>query len=318
MRVDDNLEESGCRGDSPYQERERRISSLALRYRSGDRAVLGELYAELEPLIRSFLRPHLSAPRSLPIGVEPEDLWQEAHVALAETALEWRPERLDNFVPYFSRSFPWRIDHYLRRQMPPRRTARFQLISVPHDSLMESMEGMVGPDGRDWDDALACSELLSSLPPQYARIVRLHFYHGLSFAEVAEATGISRSAAHEAFGRALSLLRSAIAEPAAPGLDSMTRPSADGRNGADGALLRRCVEVMHRLAPSGSPLPGRDALCRQAGLTVREYRRIMARLDAGGCVVGRRRGSPGSLASGSVDETMRKLEETGHQELRTR
>jgi len=105
-------------GDRGEQEREERISRLALRYRSGDRAALGDLYAAVEPLVHHFLRAHLSDPRSLPCGVEPADLYQQAYVALADTALEWHSERRDNFMPYFFHSFPWRIDHYLKTQTP--------------------------------------------------------------------------------------------------------------------------------------------------------------------------------------------------------
>lgn len=295
------------RGAEDQREREERVSLLALRYRSGDRAALGELYTELEPLVRRFLRPHLSAPRSLPLGMEVEDLYQQAYVALAEAVLEWEPDRRDNFVPYFLRSFPWRIDRYLRSQTPSRRTRRFQLRSVPHDTLVEQMAGVAGPDGRDWDDVLGCAELVRGLPRLYGQVVSLHLYRGLSFAEVAETVGISRSAAHEAFGRAISLARSSLAGPP---VSSREGPRARSRHphGVAPSALRRCVEAMHRLAPGAAPLPGREALCRAAGLTWREYGEIMARLCARGCVVGRRRGYPGSLAYTSPADTLRQLE----------
>lgn len=291
------------------REREERVSSLALRYRSGERAVLGELYAELEPLVHFFLRPHLSASRPLPLGVEAEDLYQQAYVALAEAALDWEPHRLDSFVPYFAGSFPWRIHRYLRKQTPWRRTARFQLRSMPHDVLMEQVADVAGADGRDWDDVLACTELLAELPKPYHRVIRLYLYHGLSFAEVGRAVGISRSAAHEAFGRALSLLRSSVAGPvAADPRQGGVRSAARSEDSVYPALVRRCVEAMHRLAPEGAPLPGRDLLCRAAGVTPREYRQVAEMLRVAGCLVGRRRGSAGSLACASAADTLRKLE----------
>ena len=191
-------------------EGEMRISSLAMRYRSGERPVLGELYAGLEPFIHSILRQHAQGPRSLPPGVDPEDLYQQAYVVLAELALDWQPARRDNFVPYFLRSFPWRIDHYLRSQTPSRRTARFQLLSAPHDQLMERIAGNPGSDGRDWDAVLVCSELLDSIPESYRQVVRLHIFQGLPFAQVGKRMGIGHSAAHEAFGRAITLLRSML------------------------------------------------------------------------------------------------------------
>lgn len=287
--------------------REEMVSLLALRYRSGDRTALGELYSELEPFVRGFLRRHLSAPRPLPPGLEAGDLYQQAYVALAEAALEWEPDRRDNFMPYFLRSFPWRIDRYLRSQTPSRRTARFQLRSMPHDLLMEQMAGAPGIDGREWDDALVCQELMRGLPRLYGRVVRLHLYHDLPFAKVAEALGISRSAAHEAFGRAISLSRSLLAGPPPNPEGDRTEAPSHRRSDVDPTLLRRCVEALHRLAPRGAPLPGRELLCREAGLTWPEYREIMARLRARGCLVGRRRGSAGSLACATSAETLRRL-----------
>jgi len=283
------------------------ISRLALRYRSGDRSALGELFSRLEAAVWGVLWRHLSPPRSLPPGMDPEDLSQQAYVALAEAVLEWDAERHDNFMPYFLRSFPWRIDRYLRSQTPSRRSARFRLYSVSHDLLMERMAGVRGIDGREWDDALVCGEVMQGLPRLYGRVVSLHLHQGLSFAEVGEALGISRSAAHEAFGRAIALSKSLLAEPPAHEGRRSVAPSCRGDT-VTPELLRRCVEILHRLAPDGAPLPGRDLLCREAGLTWRQYAGIMARLRACGCLVGRRRGSPGSLACATPDETMRRLQ----------
>jgi RNA polymerase sigma factor (sigma-70 family) len=303
----ERAEEYEARGQ---REREEAASRLALRYHSGDRAALGELYAALEPLIRHFLRAHLSVPRSLSCGVEAADLHQQSYVALADTALEWDPERRDNFMPYFYHSFPWRMERYVRTQSPTRRTSRIQLFSLPHDLLVERMDGMAGPDGRDWDGALACAELMGELPGPYARVVRLHLFHGLSFAEVGAALGIGRSAAHESFGRAMALLRSRVEEEWGQNGKVGHEPTISPKGGGVGAL-RRCVEVMHRLAPGNSLLPGRATVCDAAGLTGREYRGIMERLCARGCVVGRRPGSPGSLACARPEETLRRLRSDG-------
>ena len=83
------------------------------------------------------------------------------------------------------------------------------------------------------------------------------------------------------------------------------------RDGLAPDSLRRCVEAIHRLAPGGALLPGREAVRRAAGLTWREYRQIMVRLMASGCLVDRRRGSAGRLACASPGETMRRLGEQG-------
>ncbi len=308
MRVEIRQGETGVAQDRAQREREEGISRLALRYRSGDRAALGELHAALEPAIRAFLRPHLIACRSLPPGVEPEDLFQQSYVALAEAALEWEADQHDNFVPYFLRSFPWRIDRYLRSQTPSRRSTRLRLYSVPHDLLMEQIGDRAGMDGRDWDEVLGCAEVLRGLPRPHSQVVRLHLYHGLPFAEVGRVLGISRSSAHELFGRAIPLMRSMLAGP--PAGSKVADGASRVRTGVSPDSLRRCVEVLHMLSTDNAQLPGRELLCREAGLTWREHKEIMSRLSARGCVVGRRRGYPGSLACGSPAETMRRLEDS--------
>lgn len=288
-------------------EKEVRITSLALRYRQGERGALGELHAELEPWIRSFLRHQLSGRDSLPPGLEAEDLYQQSYVALAEAALDWEPGRRDSFMPYFLSSFPWRIDRYLRCQRPLRRTAHFQFRSMPHDELVSRAAGIAGSDGREWDEILGCAELAGELSALDGRVVSLHLHHGLSFAEVGEALGISRSAAHRSFARGISRLRALLGVPAASEGGRRGRPRKSPWDEPSGPL-RRCIVALHRLASGGASLPGSGALCQAAGLTRREYREIMAGLCALGCVVDRGQGRAGRLACDNISETMGMLE----------
>ena len=192
------------------RERERRISALALRYRNGDLDVLGELYAELAPFIVGAIRQHHTGPNMLPPAISPEDLYQQAYVELAEAIHEWDPDRRANFVPYFLRAFPWRIDHYLRSQTPARRTDRFQVVSAPHDQLMWQLAGRPGADGRDWESSLAWTELLGRLPELGRQVIQLHVFYGLSFAQVAAKMGIGRSTVYDAFKRAMMSMRSML------------------------------------------------------------------------------------------------------------
>lgn len=201
-------------GDDGRAAREWRVSMLALRYRSGDPGALGELYEALRGAIVAAIRPHATEPWRLPAGVETEDLYQQAYVELAELVRDWDPNRRANFVPYFLRSFPWRIDHYLRSQSSARRTALHRVVSTPHDLLMERIERSGDQDGRDWDDAIASGEMLRRLPERCRRVVQLHLIQGLPFVEVARIMGIGRSTAHDAYKRAMMLLRR-MAEPSA-------------------------------------------------------------------------------------------------------
>jgi RNA polymerase sigma factor (sigma-70 family) len=188
-------------------EKDGRIASLALRYQRGERKLLGELYRELEISIHCILRTLISGGVPLPPSMEAEDLYQQSYVALAEIVLKWKPDRNSNFTAYFLASFPWRMGRYLRMQSPTRRTSRIQLHSVPHDQLLERLADVQGADGREWDGALGCAELLEELHGLDCRIVRLHLFHGLPFAQVSKIVGISRSEAHRRYGKAILRLR---------------------------------------------------------------------------------------------------------------
>lgn len=198
-------------------EKDGRVTSLALRYRLGERETLGELYGELETSIRHFIRTILNGRNPLPPGLDVEDLYQQSYVTLAEIVLMWDPDRNDNFIAYFLASFPWRMGRYLRMQSPTQRAARIQLYSVPHDCLVEQMAACQGVDGREWDDLLGVDELLAELPRLDAQVVRLHLYHGLSFAQVSVMLGVSRSEAHRRYGRAIARLRALLDAPITDG-----------------------------------------------------------------------------------------------------
>lgn len=211
-------------------EKDGRVASLALRYRLGEREALGELYDELKASIHSALQSLLLERSPLPPGLETEDLYQQSYVALAEIVLDWKPDQNDNFIAYFLSSFPWRMDRYLRTLTPSRRASRIQLYSVPHDDLVERMVGTRGVDGREWDDVLGCAELISGLSGLDGRVVRLHLYHGLSFAQVSKILGISRSESHRIYGRAILRLRALLDAPDTASNGRRGRPKNAGRS----------------------------------------------------------------------------------------
>ncbi len=208
MACPDEVERPG--GHRADLEREIRISALALRYRSGERAVLGDLYAELAPAIFGAIRPYVAGASRLPIGIELADLFQQAYVELAGAVHDWDPARSANFLPYFLRSFPWRIRHYVRSQTPGRQASSCRFLSAPHDLLMLWLGARPGHDGRDWDGALASEEMLRGLPSLQQQVVRLRVLGGFSFAEIGRRIGVGRSTAHETFQRAIMSLRSTL------------------------------------------------------------------------------------------------------------
>ena len=65
-------------------------------------------------------------------------------------------------------------------------------------------------------DADAATAALQSLPLEQREIIIAHLWGGLTFAEIAELTGISSSSAHRLYLSGLSELRKALGEPCNP------------------------------------------------------------------------------------------------------
>jgi RNA polymerase sigma-70 factor (ECF subfamily) len=72
---------------------------------------------------------------------------------------------------------------------------------------------MVPPKGQDQTEARdSLRWALGALGPEYREVVELHWFAGLSFEEVAEVMGITRSTAKVRAHRAYSRLRQVLSE----------------------------------------------------------------------------------------------------------
>lgn len=207
-------------GHSPVLWAERpEADRLAIAYQRGETWALEPLYENVRPIIAFELGVARSRARSLglPLPLEHADLQQQAWVALAHLATLWRPD-LGAFGAYVRAALPWMLAGYTRQQSHARRSARVQVLSVPHELAAEWAGRTADADGRLWADSLAIAELLTALAPRERAVLLLVGIQRYRVADVARRLGISAVAASAALRRARSAMREGLAatDAAAP------------------------------------------------------------------------------------------------------
>lgn len=127
-----------------------------------------------------------------PHGLIAEEAVQEAFLALAsqseipESPLAWLVRVARNYV-------------FQQYRSNARRTRREQVYR-PAGSWFQRDESLAL-------DAQEAAEALSKLPNEQAEIVMMHLWGELSFAQIAETLGSSRSSVHRKYTAAMELLR---------------------------------------------------------------------------------------------------------------
>jgi DNA-directed RNA polymerase specialized sigma24 family protein len=183
------------------------INRLARRYQNGDRAALAGLHAAVAPVLRSALRR--SVWRGLPGALQLADLDQQSWLILATLAERWEPRQGVDFAAYVGCTFPWALARYLRSQSPERRAQGCQVFSRAHERVVAALEEAADTDGRDWDEALYCGELLREIEPRARAALWLHAVECRSFSDVAEQLGVPRGTAYDLYCRAIATARRA-------------------------------------------------------------------------------------------------------------
>jgi len=140
------------------------------------------LYHELHAVARRRLR-------GLPSGVtlSTTTLLHEAYLSLAGNDQLQFPDR-SRFLSYASRAMRGLIIDYARRRSAAKRGGEFRLLPL------EASDAPEGPPGPDPDELRALGSALDELAlvdPPLAELVDLHFFCGLTFAEIASMRGIS-------------------------------------------------------------------------------------------------------------------------------
>jgi len=176
-------------------------AALVVRYQAGDTEALARLHGRLDHAIASFLRRYRLS--DLPAPVSPHDLTQQSWIILAEIATRWRPR--GSFLAYFFRSFPREVQRYVQRARPTQRTRQAQLVTLPHDDLIDQADRLEG-EGGPTEAAVLWRIELASLSPRLRAAFLLRSVDGCDFLTIGRALGVSRATAHRLYRSALAQL----------------------------------------------------------------------------------------------------------------
>ena len=271
-----------------------RASQRALEYRGGRREALEALHREVEPLLHLALNRYRRA-GSLPLALSFDDLVQESWIMLAELARRWDPQQ-GSFGAYTRVAFAWKLARHVKKHSSARRSQTLVVTSIGHDRATELQDARVGVNGADWAGALACMEMLETLPLLERQALVLHLVHGRTLNDVAHRLGRSRSTIQR-------LLNRARRQAEIWQRDEIPAPAPVSH----GAPIERLVTTLHKLARPDGAIPGRARICAASGLSQISYGRLMLQLARAGCIVERTPRTPGRLAHPTPRATLGRL-----------
>lgn len=286
-------------------------SNLARAFQAGDRTVLAALHQSLRPLIATALGRYRgrrgAEQRALPAALECDDLAQQSWLILAALAERWRPGG-GSFGGYFRVSFPWALDHYVRRHSPSRRARGVLVLGAERPDVQEQLDLRAGADGREWDGELAWSELLEPLADHERAVLLLHLAEQKTFTVVAQALRLTRPAAFRLYQRALKRVRGSSVRVGQRTVrldaDSLHPSRSDATGFAREGDLLELVRALHAAARPARRLPGRAWLMNRTGLSEKRITRFLALLVEAGCIRDRGPRRTGRLVHASPDETL--------------
>jgi RNA polymerase sigma factor (sigma-70 family) len=259
--------------------------ALVQRYQQGETTALEILHEQLEPIIHATLRGYRDA--ELPSTLTLQDVKQQCWVILAEIAARWRPQ--GSFLAYFFKCFPRAVQRYVEGTRPNRRTRLVQVLSLPHDELLNRLAEQA-PSTPSPTDPTAWPSALGQLPPNQRSAFVLRVTEGKSFAAIAQEVGLSESSARRLYYQALEYLRDAtVADPA--------------RAGGEPDLVR-LVRALHAGVDSRGVLPGRERVLKTTGFTRARYLELLGQLVEAGAVVPRGPRTGGRLVEATPEQTL--------------
>jgi RNA polymerase sigma factor (sigma-70 family) len=180
--------------------RERTDEELMQAYVAGDRHAFEELFARYAPRISRLMR------RSVAVA-DADDLVQQTFLQLHRARRDFRAD---------ARVRPWlyTIAYNLQRQYFRRRGRKPE--TAVEGPLMDA--GQRPAEAAIYDGQLRSA--LDTLPASQREAIVLHWFEGLSYAEVAQVVGAKVSAvrvrAHRGYGRLRELLGDGVTDPTAP------------------------------------------------------------------------------------------------------
>lgn len=161
------------------------VTGLLQRWRGGERAALDALLPIVYAELRRVADAHLRRERAPPLSLQATALVHEAYLKLAGgAAVEWQDRT--HFLAVAARMMRQiLVDHARRRDAGKRDGGERVTLSA-----------LDAHDPRQMVDLLALDQALDSLEAldeRKARVVEMHIFAGLDFAEIGEVLGLSRA-----------------------------------------------------------------------------------------------------------------------------
>lgn len=185
---------------------------------------MGELWEQMERLVKWKAHRIMMATDGLPgRGVEFEDLYHSGYLALVEAVKTYDPTTgafSTWFMWYLKTAFAVAGGYRTRKgQNEPLNNAVSLDTPLSDDSDSDTMlEVVADPKGQnpmqDIEEAIfqqqlqeTMKELLATMPEQYGEVLRLRYYEGQTYAEVAEVQGITPEQARQTESKGIRRLR---------------------------------------------------------------------------------------------------------------
>jgi RNA polymerase sigma-70 factor (ECF subfamily) len=184
------------------------------RVRDGDREALAELFAYYQPRLRQMVRLRMDA--RLGQRLDPSDVLQETYLDAARQVEGYLRQPRVAFYIWLRGLARERLANLHRRHLGARCRAAGRELSLPAASSLLLAKQIVDPGSRP-SQALVKEELrqrvqraLGSLAAADREVLLMRHFEGLNNGEVAEAMGLTDSAATMRYGRALFRLKETL------------------------------------------------------------------------------------------------------------
>jgi RNA polymerase sigma factor (TIGR02999 family) len=175
-------------------------------YAGADSRAADELFTMLYRELHSLAERHLSH-QGAGFTLGATTLLHEAYLSIANRGDLRFPDRA-RFLGYASRAMRGLIVDYARRRQAKKRGGEFHITRT---------DGLESPDPKslltDLDALSEALDELSGAEPELAQLVDLHFFCGLTFAEIAVLRGVSERTVQRDWRTARLLLHRTLSEP---------------------------------------------------------------------------------------------------------
>ncbi len=158
------------------------VTRLLLDWRSGDQAALDQLVPLVYDELRALAGKRLGRERP-DHTLQPTALVHEAYARLVDADVAWQDRA--HFVAVAARTMRRILVDHARARMRQKRGGGARAVTMEEGlvAVPETPEALVALD--------AAMEQLAAVDSRKADVVELHFFGGLTYAETAEALGIS-------------------------------------------------------------------------------------------------------------------------------